>query len=231
MKRYCVVGLVLVGLLFLRDSSIGFAKDEPANNPPLVLGIPGFLVPNVKLTQEEHFGQAKTLLAKQGIPFKVIVYDSKEYPLNVRAADIASYNDYSIAFSRVGPGVLKAINDEKIKRLLNHEPPLKEVVLMMYSQGGVISYSFVRKVYYFKKQYDAWVKNYGEEWEILKKDPEFIYMSEAFRHYHDTYSILTQREKDITKDKNLMLLLQDSMDDLNRRIDALITCFQGYTNK
>ena len=217
-KRVASVGfsivlfLITLSLYSADDTYVPSARHE--ESLPLVLGIPGFRVPGVNLTQEEHFGNLGTILSDMGIPYYCLTYDSDEYPL-AKVADLAS-KKYSIAATRVAPSIVRVIKLEQERRLKENLPPVKDVTMFMYSQGTVVSYGFVRLRHYFLRKFKNFHDMFGIEIEALFADPAF----KSFIYALDTYtlikSIQVQREKDFRNDPDLRFFMERSTQELNR---------------
>ncbi|MEI6633009.1 MAG: hypothetical protein WCP22_04225 [Chlamydiota bacterium] len=145
----------------------------PAPDAPLVLAIPGLAVPGLRITQEEHYGRLVEMLAAEGIPCRILAYDTPEDPVTRQAALYSP--DHGLAWTRVGPAMAREFEAENERRAARGAPPVKRVVLIGYSQGGVLMAQLARRVFYtFKNQYNETVKKFGPEWAVLQKDPEFL---------------------------------------------------------
>lgn len=105
-----------------------------APDAPLVLAIPGLRVPGLRITQEEHFGRLVELLAAEGIPCRILAYDTPEDPATRLAALYSP--DHGLAWTRVGPAMAREFEVENERRAARGTPPAKRVVLIGYSQGG-----------------------------------------------------------------------------------------------
>jgi len=182
---------------------------------PLVLGIPGFMVPGVTIAQEHHFGKLKDILAEAGIPYYCITYDSAEYPLR-GVADLAS-DTYSIAATRVIPSIVRAVKLEQERRRKNKLPPVQDVIMFMYSQGTVLSYSFVRQLHYFRREYNNFSDMFGIERQAIKDDPQFKSFIYAIDNFTLIKNIQVQREKDFVSDPDLRLFYDRTLEEMNRK--------------
>jgi hypothetical protein len=139
---------------------------------PLVLAIPGLAFPGVRITQQQHFGRLVEMLAAEGIPCRIITYDTPEDPVSMKAALYSP--ELSIASTRVGPAIVRELEAENDRRTAHGIPPVKRLVLIGFSQGGVVMRQISRRIFVdFKKEYEAKVKEFGAEWGALQKDPEF----------------------------------------------------------
>ncbi|MCX6355853.1 MAG: hypothetical protein NTZ78_13270 [Candidatus Aureabacteria bacterium] len=145
-----------------------------APDAPFVLAIPGLVVPGLRVTQQQHFGYLVEMLAAEGIPCRILTYDTPEDPLSMKAALYSP--DLGIAWTRVGPAIVREFEAENERRGALGLPPVQKLVLIGYSQGGVIMAQIAGRIFYlFKKQYEDAVKEFGDEWQALQKDPEFLY--------------------------------------------------------
>jgi hypothetical protein len=193
-------------------------KEYMAANPdslPLVIGIPGFRVPGVTIPQEGHFGELGNILESWGIPYYCMVYDSDDYPLRM-VADLASDN-YSIATTRVIPTIVRTIKFEQERRAKEGLPPVKDVIMFMYSQGTVVSYGFVRQLHYFRRQYMDYLEEFGAEWEALLKDPEFLSVMFAMDNFTLIKNIQVQRERDFERDPDLRLFYDRTKEQVEQK--------------
>ncbi|MDD5084436.1 MAG: hypothetical protein PHE61_00135 [Candidatus Omnitrophica bacterium] len=146
-------------------------------NAPLVLAIPGLVIPGEKITQEEHFGNLVELLTKQGFPCKVLAYDTKDNPLT-SISDLVSERA-SIAATRIGPLIMREIERENLRRSELKMPRVKKVVFVSYSQGSVIIFEIEKNIVRYRREYADFVRRFGIEWERLLKDPEFKIVNEV----------------------------------------------------
>ncbi len=228
--RFAVAGLiVLVCVVFFCRfvSAQEVATDQLVDryvkthdkNLPLVLGIPGFRVPGVTIPQEKHFGDLSEILKEKGIPYYCISYDTDEYPLP-KVADLSS-ETYSIASTRVIPSIVRVIKLEEERRAKEGLPPVRDVVMFMYSQGTVVSYGFVRALHYFRRRYQLFHEKFGIEQIAIKNDPVFT----AFIHANDNFTLIkniqVQREKDFHRDPDLRLFYDRALEEVNRRYEDL----------
>ncbi len=168
---------------------------------PLVLAIPGLNVPGAGIGQEQQFGNLVEMLAEQGIPCRVLAYDTPENPLTHVAS--LGFHDTNIATTRVGPAVVNEIQHEQNRRSEQCLPPLKEVVLFSYSQGGVIANKIALGIFAFKKKYHDFCRDFGVEWTALQKDPEFIYLMNSLEDYLVIRDMKVQREFEFENDPDL----------------------------
>jgi len=182
---------------------------------PLVLGIPGFMVPGMTIPQEQHFGKLKDILEDAGIPYYCMIYDSVEYPLR-GVADLAS-DTYSIAATRVIPSIVRAVKLEQERRKKYNLPPVEDVIMFMYSQGTVLSYSFVRQLHYFRREYERFATDFGVERQAIKDDPQFKSFVYAIDNFTLIKNIQVQREKDFNSDPDLRLFYDRTLEEMNRK--------------
>ena len=189
--------------MFFCCSSLSLANDnQQKKSPPLVLSIPGFLVPGKKMTQEQHFGNLNELMNDLDIPYHCMVYDSKNDPLSAKSGLITQ--KYSIVSTRVIPDILLAIEKEQIRRDSNDLPPLKEVVLIGYSQGGLITLQFIGRNHMYKKKYAEYHKEFGDEYESLINDPVYKDLVQAVNIYEKILAVKYQNERQFKKNRDLM---------------------------
>ncbi len=147
------------------------AETEP--DTPLVLAIPGLVVPGLPVTQQQHFGYLVEMLAAEGIPCRVLTYNTREDPLVMDAALFSP--ELSIAWTRVGPAIVSELELENERRAGLGLPPVKKLVLFGYSQGGVIVGQIARSIFFkFRSDYKTFTNKFGDEWKALQNDPEFL---------------------------------------------------------
>ena len=165
----------------------------PAPDAPLVLAIPGLRVPGLRITQEEHFGRLVELLAKEGIPCRILAYDTSGDPVAQHAALYSS--EHGLAWTRVGPALAREFEAENERRLARGAPPVKRLVLIGYSQGGVLLAQLADRLFHsFKQEYRETVAAFGDEWEALRKDPEFLLFINALDDFIAIKNIRSQYE-------------------------------------
>lgn len=166
----------------------------PAPDAPLVLAIPGLRVPGLRITQEEHFGRLVELLAAEGIPCRILAYDTPDDPATRLSALYSP--DHGLAWTRVGPAMAREFEAENERRASRGAPPAKKVVLIGYSQGSVLMAQLARRVFYdFKNKYNETVNKFGPEWTALQKDPEFLLFINVIDDYVVLENIKTQYEE------------------------------------
>ena len=194
-KKYlynCVSAIVM----FFCFIDMSFADDGVVNqqeqSPPLVLSIPGLVIPGKNMTQAEHYGNLGILLNDMNIPYQCIVYDSHDDPLSAKSGLITE--KYSIISTRVIPGILFAIEKERIRRESNKLPPLREVVIMGYSQGGLIALQFIGRNFRYKNRYDEYIKEFANEYQALINDPIYMELVEAVNVYEKMLAVEYQNE-------------------------------------
>jgi hypothetical protein len=165
-----------------------------APGAPLVFAIPGLRVPGLRITQEEHFGRLVELLAAEGIPCRILAYDTPEDPAT---RDAALYSpDHGLAWTRVGPAMAREFESENERRASRGAPPVRRIVLIGYSQGAVLMEQLARRVFRdFRDRYDKTVEGFGPEWEALQKDPEFVQFVSVLDDFVALDNIKTQYEE------------------------------------
>jgi len=165
-----------------------------APDAPLVLAIPGLRVPGLRITQEEHYGRLVELLAAEGIPCRILAYDTPEDPVTRQAALYSP--DHGLAWTRVGPAMAREFEAENERRLARGAPPVNRIVLIGYSQGSVLMAQLARSVFYtFKNDYRKTVEAFGAEWDVLQKDPEFLLFINVIDDFVVLDNIKTQYEE------------------------------------
>jgi hypothetical protein len=173
-----------------------------APEAPLVLAIPGLVVPGLNITQEQHFGRLPEMLAAEGIPCKILAYNTPDDPVSRQAALYSP--DHSLAWTRVGPAMAREFEAEKERRAALGLPPPKKLVLIGYSQGGVLMAQIANRVFYtFKREYEEAVRQFGDEWTALQKDPEFLLFINALDDYVAIRNIRIQYETLFKKSPSL----------------------------
>ena len=189
---------------------------------PLVLSIPGFKVPGITMAQHEHFGNLEMLMKHHNIPYHCIVYNSKEHPLQ-EVANLLT-DQYSIAITRVIPDINWIIRKEQKDRQEKNIPPLKDVVLIGYSQGSVITMDFLGRLFEYRQDYKNLQKNFGDEFIDLLNDPifkELIITVDIFRLIEN----ITNQRKHLLKDPDFKMLhtraYNEMMDQYKTLIDYL----------
>lgn len=214
--------LVCVPSIFTEEKHIlEQYKEQYPGRLPLVLGIPGFRVPGVTIPQEKHFGDLDAILAEHDIPYYCMTYDSDEHPLPP-VADLSS-DTYSIAATRVTPSIVRAIKLERERRQKENLPPVQDVIMFMYSQGTVVSYGFVRRLHYFRRNYQDYKEMFGDEHTAILNDPVF----KAFIYAVDTHNLINnirvQRELEFTRDPDLRVFYQRTQERVNEKYQELLT--------
>jgi len=166
----------------------------PAPDAPLVLAIPGLRIPGLRIRQEEHFGRLVELLAEQGIPCRILAYDTSGDPVAQHAALYSS--EHGLAWTRVGPALAREFEAENERRLARGAPPVKRLVLIGYSQGSVLLAQLANRLFHsFKEEYRETVTAFGDEWEALRKDPEFLLFINALDDFIAIQNIRSQNEQ------------------------------------
>jgi hypothetical protein len=192
-----------------------------APDAPLVLAIPGLRIPALPVTQEQHFGHLVEMLAAEGIPCRILTYDTRENPLSRDAALFSP--DLAIAWTRVGPAAVHELQRENERRDSLGLPPVKKIVLFGYSQGAVIMEQIATKIFYgFRRGYEEMQRQFGGEWEALQNDPEFNYFMNALEDFLVLRNIKVQREKDFDRDPDMKLFYRRSEMKADRQFDEFI---------
>jgi len=190
---------------------------------PLVLAIPGLVVPGLRITQQQHFGYLVEMLAAEGIPCRIMTYDTPEDPLSMKAALYSP--DLGIAWTRVGPAMVREFDAENERRSSLGLPPVQKLVLIGYSQGGVIMAQIAGRIFYlFKSQYEDAVKEFGDEWGALQKDPEFLYFINALDDYVAIKNIKAQYEQLFKRSPSLRNFYSRA----EKKLDDQFKEFMGY---
>lgn len=199
----------------------GIYPPETLPDAPLVLAIPGLRIPGSRVTQEQHFGYLVEMLAAMGIPCRVLTYDTKENPLS-RAAAIYS-PDLAIAWTRVGPAVVREVEFENERRAALGLPRVSKIVFFGYSQGGVIMGQIAYRIFYrFKNRCDEFMELFGDEWRALQNDPQFIYFINALDDFLVIKNIKIQREKEFKRNPDLRRFYERAETKVSKRFDEFI---------
>lgn len=188
---------------------------------PLVLAIPGLNVPGA-IPQQDHFGNLVEMLALEGIPSRVLAYDTPEHPLTPVAS--LGYNQTNIATTRVTPDVVDAIQFENTRRAEFGLPPVKEVVFFSYSQGAVIANRIANGIHLFRLKYIEFQHKFGIEWTAVQSDPEFLYLMNALADFIMIRDIKVQKEYDFNRDPDLVKFYDRTF----KKLDAQATEFFNY---
>ncbi|MCX6356457.1 MAG: hypothetical protein NT045_01015 [Candidatus Aureabacteria bacterium] len=192
-----------------------------APGAPLVLAIPGLRVPGLEVTQEQHFGRLVEMLAGEGIPCRILTYDTAENPLHRGAALFDP--DLAIAWTRVGPSAVHELELENERRTAAGLPEVKRLVFIGYSQGGVIMSQLATRIFHdFKNNYEEMARQFGNEWEALRNDPEFIYFLNDLEDYLVIRNIKVQRERDFARDPDFRAVYRRAEAKANRRLNDLV---------
>jgi hypothetical protein len=196
---WCVSGFLMLGAgcTTIHVQKIppqdGIYPGKIAPDAPLVLAIPGLVVPGLRVTQEQHFGYLVEMLAAEGIPCRILYYNTPDDPVARKAALFSP--DLSIAQTRVGPAVIRELELENERRDSFGMPHVKKLVLFGYSQGGVIMAQIGRRIFFsFKEEYEELVKQFGGEWQALQNDPEFVNFINALDDFVAIRNIRVQYE-------------------------------------
>lgn len=161
---------------------------------PLVAAIPGLNVPLAPVGHKQ-FGNLIRLLKEENIPAFVVAYDEKVHPLS----DVSGLfsKEHSISVNRALPLLSTAVIRENAIREKQGAPPLKELVLVSYSQGSVLAMDLLRYIAGFRLDWEKFINNTGDEWNYLKKDPEFLLFKEQAQNFLTLKYILAQNEKKV----------------------------------
>lgn len=200
--------------------------NPPSNLPrrenlPLIAAIPGLNVPGEPVGHKQ-FGNLIPLLEKEGFPSFVVAYDEDVHPLSELASLFSQ--EHSIAINRVLPLLEASINRENEIRRKQKAPPLKEVVLVSYSQGSVLAMDLFRYLYGFQIDWKKFSDRTGEEWEFLKNDPDFLRFKDKAENFLVLKTILAGNEKRYFQD----YILQRYSDRLSRDLADSIAHMKDY---
>lgn len=199
----------------------GLYPAATAAEAPLVLAIPGLRIPALPVTQEQHFGRLVEMLAEKGIPCRVLVYDTREYPLSRGAALYSP--DLAIAWTRVGPAAVHEVQIENERRAALGLPPVKRVVFFGYSQGAVIMEQIATRIFYsFRNECDEMAKRFGVEWKALMNDPEFNYFMNALEDYLVLRNIKAQRGRELVRDPDFKFMYRRAEMKAGRQFNEFI---------
>ncbi|MEI6634270.1 MAG: hypothetical protein WCP22_10700 [Chlamydiota bacterium] len=199
----------------------GIYPAQPAPDAPLVLAIPGLALSGVRITQQQHFGRLVEMLAAEGIPCRIITYDTPEDPVSMKAALYSP--ELSIASTRVGPAIVRELEAENDRRTAHGAPPVKRLVLIGFSQGGVVMRQISRRIFIdFKKEYEARVKEFGAEWGALQKDPEFQDWINALDNFIALKTIRVENEEPFKTSPPIKRFYERMEKELDTQMDKLL---------
>lgn len=159
---------------------------------PLVAAIPGLNAPLAPVGHNQ-FGNLIQLLNNEGIPAFVVAYDEKIHPVS-RMSGLFS-KEHSISINRVLPILSSGIIQENQIRAKQNLAPLKELTLISYSQGSVLTFDLLRYIFGFRIDWQNYIKETGNEWEFLKNDPEFLLFKEQAQNFITLKYIIAQSEQ------------------------------------
>ncbi len=188
---------------------------------PLIAVIPGLNVPGAPVGHKQ-FGNLIPLLEQEGFPSFVVAYDETVHPLSEMAGLFSQ--EHSIALNRVLPLLQAGINRENEIRKKQNTPPLKEVVLVSYSQGSILAMEIFRYLFGFQIDLQKFVTQTGEEWSFLKDDPEFLRFKDKAQNFLVLKTILAGNEKKYFQD----YLLQRFSDRLSQDLADSIAHMKDY---
>lgn len=137
---------------------------------PLVAAVPGLNFPTSPVGSKQ-FGDLIPILRQNEIPSYIVTYDERVYPVSGEAGFYPVQN--SIAVTRVLPILVSGIQKENEIRAAQGLSPLRELVLVGFSQGSVLILEILIQLYEFKKDWNDFLKAAEEEWPFLEQDPEF----------------------------------------------------------
>jgi len=196
----------------------GIYPAQLSPDAPFVLAIPGLRIPALDITQDQHFGHLVEMLAAEGIPCRILTYDTADHPLVHGAALFNS--ELAIAWTRVGPQAVHALQFENERRASLGLPPVRWVIFIGYRQGAVIMSQLAHRIFYlFKNGYDQMVEQFGDEWKALRKDPEFLYFMTALEDYLVLKNIQVQREEEFKTDPDMKWFFERAKNKVGRQFD------------
>ena len=199
----------------------GIYPARTAPDVPLVLAIPGLRIPGLAVTQDQHFGFLVEMLSAEGIPCRVLAYDTAENPLISGAALFDS--DLAIAWTRVGPAVVREVQYENERRASLDLPPVRRLVLFGYSQGAVVMEQIACRIFFqLKRRHDEMQARFGLEWRALQQDPEFLYLMTALDDFLVVRNIRLQREREFRRDPELRQFYRRAEEKLKRQFNEFI---------
>lgn len=214
-----------------RNAKPELYPDPETMNPdaPLVLAIPGLVIPGEKITQEEHFGDIVELLTKQGFPVKVLTYDTKENPLT-SISDLVSERA-SIAATRIGPLIMREIERENLRRSELKMPRVKKVVFVSYSQGSVIIFEIEKNIVRYRREYSDFVRRFGIEWDRLLKDPEFKIVNEVLDDAIFLENIRIEHPEAFENDVYLQKVRERTLEKLHNKTRMLLNYLEDPSDE
>ena len=192
---------------------------QRSDETPLVVAIPG--LDSITLDQTDHFGDLTQLMDADGIPSVVILYDDKHDPIQADA-DLSSTKN-SITVLRILPRLVTAISQENQIRKMQNAPPLKRLILVTYSQGGVLAWDMFQRFSNFKNQLEKLEKTTGSEWDQFKKEALFQAFNDEALAFFMVDDIKTQDLEKFKEDIDFQNLyyriernLKNALERLNR---------------
>jgi len=196
------------------------AENNDGSPPaPLVISVPGFIIPGLTVPQQLHFGNLEQIMRDKGIAYKCIVYNSTEHPLPETARLLAG--KYSIAVTRVIPDIIQSIEEENARRKKTGIKNVKDVVLMPYSQGTVITLQFYNNLLHYKWQLEDYQIQFGTEFNALLADPIMNELILAGDMFSAIDNVKNQREHLFIRDNDLNAIYSKAHTELHRRFNRL----------
>jgi len=187
---------------------------------PLVAAVSGLNIPPLG-DQRYYYGDLNNMLADIGIPSVIVLYDTQDD--SVRSVANLSSEERSLAVLRVLPRLATAISQENKIRAAQGLPPLKNLELVGYSQGGVLIWDLVRRLVVFEAKFQDFKDAIGGEWEQFSKDPIYEALNDAVFNYFLIYNVQIQAPKTFEKYidlQNLFYRAQRNMDKAIERITS-----------
>ncbi len=185
---------------------------------PLVVAIPGLNLPPVA-DSKIHFGDLTQMLDAEGIPSITLAYDSTMDPVT-NVADLSS-STHSLAVMRVLPRLATAISQENQIRKAQNVPPLKNLDLVVYSQGSVVAWDLLKRLSVFEDQLDHFRKEAGNEWKGFESEPKFEGLNDAIMNFFLIYNIKIQDPEAFRKHIDLQNIYYRAGRNLDKAIERL----------
>jgi hypothetical protein len=227
-KKVCCLWSVVCGLAIIGFLAAGCVGHEPRQQPPteilrkagtpLVIAIPGLNVPLIA-PQDMHFADLEKKLDEEEIPSIIVLYDSKQDPIR-NAADLSS-DKHSIAILRVMPRIATAISQENQIRKSQGLGSLKQLILVTYSQGGVLAWDILRRFADFEEELFSLKEAAGEEWERFKNDPEFEAFNDANMNFFLIHNVRYQEPETFKQYVDLQNIYYRALRNLEKAVDRI----------